>query len=163
MAGYSEVIQVMGAMILFSLILLSTNRYMLSNTQQQVGSEVEMLGVTLAQDLIDEARLREFDAVTLDGDLPEAIPGDFAEAPFPVSSVSSREQIQTFSGYNGWQETIETNLGNYNISSEVHYVSSSDLNQEASSKTVHKRMIVTVTNPHLATPIRAQYIKTYNH
>jgi hypothetical protein len=163
MAGYTEVIQVMGAMVLFSLILLSTNRYMLSNTHQQVGSEVEMLGVTIAQDLIDEARLREFDAVMLDREIPENIPGSFAESPFPTASVNSRDQIQTFEGYNGWQETIETGLGPYELFSEVHYVSSSDLSELTADKTFHKRMIVMVTHPSLTSPVRIQYLKTYNH
>ena len=37
MTGYVEVLQVIGATIIFSLILTTTNRYMLSHTQRQVG------------------------------------------------------------------------------------------------------------------------------
>lgn len=58
MSGYTEVLQVIGATIIFSLILTTANRFMLTNTQRQVGTEVEISAVTLAQDLIEEAKLR---------------------------------------------------------------------------------------------------------
>ncbi|MEX0769416.1 MAG: hypothetical protein WD035_01710 [Balneolaceae bacterium] len=163
MSGYTEIIQVIGAMIIFSLILLSTNRHILSNTERQVESEVEMLCVTLAQDLIDEARLKAFDDTTKNGAIPIHVPGDFEASPFSGSTASCDDpNIDTFSKYDKCEEDINTNLGNFNMLVTVHYADSTQY-EETSSKTRHKRMIVTIENPYLTNPIQVQYLRTYNH
>ncbi|MEX1010547.1 MAG: hypothetical protein WDZ29_00645 [Balneolaceae bacterium] len=163
MNGYAEVIQVVGAMVIFSIILLSTNRYMLSNTQQQVASEVEMLAVTLGQDLIEEALLRPFDSVTVDGHIPIQMPEEFAAPNFPHTTAGNRSDIASYEGYHGWEEVMDTNLGPYEISAEVHYVTEDDPATPTTIRTRHKRMVVTVTNPSLTNPVRVAYVRTYNH
>lgn len=162
MSGYTEVLQVIGATIIFSLILTTANRFMLTNTQRQVGSEIEISGVTLAQDFIEEAKLRPFDASTADGEIPLDIPGDFTAAPFAQTKVTNRSLITTFEGFNGYTETINTGLGEYTIEAEVDYVLASNLNQVTTSKTRHKRLTVSINNPSLNSPITIQYTRTYN-
>lgn len=163
MTGYTEVLQVIGAMIIFSLILLSTNRYMLSNTVMQVESEVEMLAVTLSQDLIDEASTKAFDSSTIDGTIPMNIPGDFESSPFSTGGTTcSDPNIDSFSKYNQCDEEISTNLGVFNIHADVHYADDTNY-EETSSKTRHKRIIVTIESPHLTNSITLEFLRTYNH
>ena len=162
MSGYTEVLQVIGATIIFSLILTTANRFMLSNTQRQVGTEVEISAVTLAQDLIEEAKLRPFDASTAGGNIPLDVPDDFTAAPFAQTTITDRSLINTFEGFNGYTEAIDTGLGEYSIEAEVDYVLESNLNQVTTSKTRHKRLTVTITNPSITSPITIQYTRTYN-
>ncbi|MGF1670972.1 MAG: hypothetical protein ACFCU6_11020 [Balneolaceae bacterium] len=162
MTGYTEVLQVIGATIIFSLILTTANRFMLSNTQRQVGTEVEISAVTLAQDLIEDAKLRAFDQATEGGEIPINIPGDFTAAPFAQTTASSRDMITNFEGFNGFTETIDTGLGTYTLTAQVEYVEPGNLNQVTNSKTRYKRLIVTITNPSLNSPISIQYTRTYN-
>ena len=162
MSGYTEVLQVIGATIIFSLILTTANRFMLSNTQRQVGTEVEISAVTLAQDLIEEAKLRPFDASATGGNIPLDVPDDFTAAPFSQTTITDRSLINTFEGFNGYTETIDTGLGEYSIEAEVDYVLASNLNQVTTSKTRHKRLNVTITNPSITSPITIQYTRTYN-
>lgn len=162
MSGYTEVLQVIGATIIFSLILTTANRFMLTNTQRQVGTEVEISAVTLAQDLIEEAKLRPFDASTADGEIPLQIPDDFTAAPFAQTTITDRSLIDTFEGFNGYTESIDTGLGTYTIEAEVDYVTEADLNLVTTSRTRHKRLTVSITNPSLNSPITNQYTRTYN-
>jgi len=163
MSGYTEVLQVIGATIIFSLILTTANRIMLTNTQRQVGSEVEISAVTLAQDLIEDAKLRAFDEATEDGNIPINIPGDFTAAPFPQTTATDRSMIANFESFHGYSETIDTGLGAYSLKAEVDYVLASNLNQVTTTKTRHKRLTVTITNPSITSPITIQYTRTFNN
>lgn len=162
MSGFSEVIQVVGAMIIFSIIMLSTNRYMLSNTQQQIVSDTEVLAVTYAQDIIDEARLSAFDSTTEDGYIPITIPDDFTSGPFSNTTAITLSTITSFEGYNGWQEQTTTELGTFTIDVDVTYVQN-DRTTVSNAPTRYKKMIVTVTNPYLSGPVVKEYVRTYNY
>jgi hypothetical protein len=79
MVGYTEVLQTMAAMIIFSMILLNANRMILRNTVMQVEGELEQEVVAIAQDVIEEARTKDFDEETVGSGanaLPANIPGD---------------------------------------------------------------------------------------
>ncbi len=161
MTGYVEVLQVIGATIIFSLILTTTNRYMLSHTQRQVGSEVEITAVTLGQDLIEESKLRFFDAAQTGGNVITNIPDDFAPAPFATATDTTRETIESFEGFNGFTEIITNGFGEFTISAEVNYVEPGNLNVITNSKTPHKRMTVTVTHESLNNPVSINYTRTF--
>lgn len=162
MSGYTEVIQVIGAMIIFSLVLMSTNRYILMNTQRQIESEVEMMAVSIAQDLIDDARLRAFDATTQNGGEPNLIPEGFTPPPFAQSTAVDRSQINTFEGFNGYTEIIANNLGTFNISCEVHYMQTNNLDEVSNVQTNHKRIRITVVSASLRSPVVVSFVRTYS-
>jgi len=161
MTGYVEVLQVIGATIIFSLILTTTNRFMLSNTQRQVGSEVELRAVTLGQDLIEDSKLRFYDEAEAGGNILTDIPDDFTAAPFPATTDTAREMIDSFEGFHGYSEEVDTGLGAYTLTVEVNYVEPGNLNVITTSKTRHKRMTVTVTHDALNSPVVINYTRTY--
>lgn len=163
MTGYSEIIQVIGALIIFGLIMTTANRYMLFNTERQVGSEVEVRGAALGQDLIDYSRSIPFDGATENGRVPVNIPGDFAPAPLATSSFSNLEQITNLNGLNGYQEMIQTNVGEFTRSSKVDYLNPSDLNEISGSPSIYKRITVTVENSSISSPITLSYTRVYNN
>lgn len=163
MSGYSEVIQVIGAMIIFSMIMMSTSRHMLTNTSRQVGSEVEVRAVGLGQDFIELAKNRPFDEATNGGTIPVNIPADFTTAPIPESNAQNRTQLIAFEHFNGYSEEVNSNLGEFTISSTVTYMNETNLTQVSTSKTRAKRITVTVNNGSLNNEIQLSYTRIYNN
>lgn len=163
MASYSEIIQTVGAMIIFSFILLSTNRYILSSSEDQIISEVQMHGVSITQDFLDRARLYPFDRSTLNGIIPMEIPDDFESTPFSTGTVSCSDSgIESFSEFDQCFESYTTGFGNFLLSVEVYYVDGVNF-VETAGKTRHKEMRVTVTNDYLNRPLTNRYLRSYNH
>lgn len=54
MHDYADIIYLMGAMLIFSLLSLQANRMFLTNTKMRVETEVEYHAVALAQDYADQ-------------------------------------------------------------------------------------------------------------
>ncbi len=150
MIGYTEVLQVIGAMIIFSLILMTSNSMILRNTQMQVEGELEQETIALAQDIIEEARIKEFDENTSAPLPPTQIPGGFTSAGGlgTESGETDRNQYDDFDDYNGHTETVETEHGQFEIDTEVFYVESSTFTK-TTSQTTFKKMVVTITNKFL--------------
>lgn len=61
----ADLILVIGAMMIFSVLLLNANRFILHNEKVSTNMEVQYTALSLAQNLIDEARWKSFN--DLDG------------------------------------------------------------------------------------------------
>lgn len=159
MAGYSEVINVMGAMIIFSMILLNANSLILRNTLIQVEGELEQEVIALGQEIIEEALSKSFDEVTYNAAAPPTlIPGGFTQPDQlgPDAGENNRSDFNDFDDYNGYESTFVTEHGEFEISVEVFYVEEEeDLSEgeitfvESNSQTTYKKIEVTVTNEYL--------------
>ena len=77
MVAYSEVLQSMAAMVLFSIILMTANKMILLNSQQEVETKAEQQAVAIAQEFIDEAKVLPFDSNTISGP-PSKVPEEFS-------------------------------------------------------------------------------------
>jgi len=149
MIGYTEVLQVIGAMIIFSLILMTSNSMILRNTQMQVEGELEQETIALAQDIIEEARIKEFDENTSAPLPPTQIPGGFtSSANLGTDGESGRSQYDDFDDYDGHNETVTTEQGDFIIDTEVFYVNPGSFTASG-SPTTFKKMVVTITNQFL--------------
>ncbi|NGP76947.1 hypothetical protein G3570_09905 [Balneolaceae bacterium YR4-1] len=149
MFGYTEVLQVIGAMIIFSLILMTSNSMIIRNSTMQVEGELEQETIALAQDIIEEARIKEFDANTTAPLPPTKIPSGFTSAgslgPDGGTSEDERHEFNDFDDYNGHTETVNTEHGDFTISTEVFYVDKNTFSK-VSTPTTFKKMVVTITN-----------------
>lgn len=158
MVGYGEVLQTIGAMVIFSLILLSATSMIQRNTYMQVEGELEQEVVALAQDIIEEGRTKEFDEVSVGAAAPPAdIPGDFSapsnlgpEASDDQNSdgTISRHEFNDFDDYNGWEDVVETEHGEFNIRAEVFYVDETNF-ESTSTQTTFKKLRVYITSKYL--------------
>ncbi|HKK46727.1 MAG TPA: hypothetical protein VJ964_14470 [Balneolaceae bacterium] len=167
MVGTAEVIETMAAMVIFSLILLSANRMIIRNTNMQVQGEVEQEVVALAQNIIEESRTKEFDELSKGAAPPAHIPGDFTapgslgpddEAADPDDPNSDddlnkdgtyqRSEFDDFDDYNGWEDTITTEHGQFKIWAKVFYVNTSTYTK-SSSRTTFKKIQVFVSSKYL--------------
>jgi hypothetical protein len=164
MIGYTEVLQVMGAMIIFSLVLTTTNRFMLNNTTTKIQSEVEVRAITIAQDIIEFSKSFPFDEATQNNTVPDNIPNDFVNAnPVPGTTAANRNQINFLEDFNGYSETINSNVGEFVINTVVEYMNPADLNAVSTSKSIYKRITVNVTNASLNNNIALSYTRVYNN
>jgi len=166
MIGYTEVLQTMGAMIIFSMVLTTANRYMLGNIDRKVDSEVEVHAVTMAQDFIEFSKEVSFDQATDGGVVPENVPDDFVQSnPVPKTTVTNRENIQYFEQFNGYSETFDTKLGQFTLTTTVDYMGPDlgNLNNKTSSKSIYKQITVNVSSPSLNSDVVLSYTRVYKN
>ncbi len=158
MVGYGEVLQTIGAMVIFSLILLSATSMIQRNTYMQIEGELEQEVIALAQDIIEEGRTKEFDEVSVGAAAPPAdIPGDF-ETPSTLGPEAnddkngdgkvSRHEFDDFDDYNGWDDLVETEHGEFNIRAEVFYVDETSYDS-TNTQTTFKKLRVYITSKYL--------------
>jgi len=163
MIGYSEVLQVIGAMIIFSLVLATSNRFMLNNDVVKASSEVEVRAVSIAQDLIEFSKTVPFDDATKGNTVPDDVPDDFVSNPMPTVD-KNRQNIESFEEFNGYSDTFSTDLDEFTVSSAVDYMNPADLTSTITSgKSRYKRISVTVTNESMMNDVNLSYIRVYNN
>ncbi len=173
MAGISDLIQTMGAIIIFSLILLTANRMILSNTAVEVETEAEKVAVSMAQSVIKKAQTLPFDANTANGSIPDQLPEGFSSCG-PGSGESNPEDFNDFDDYDGYSTQKNTPLGNnsFTIEVAVSYVSESDgydmskgnKGNDENNRTFFKKMVVTVTSAYFensSKEIKLSYLRRY--
>lgn len=167
MVGYSEVLQTIGAMIIFSMILLSANRMIQRNTFLQVQGELEQEVVALAQDIIEEGRTKEFDENSMGAAPPANIPGDFtAPGSLGPEGESTRSDFDDFDDYNGWEDIVNTEHGDFSINAEVFYVTP-DTYDSTGVRTTFKKMRVFISSQYLTKQsgdrnlYRLEFIRNY--
>lgn len=168
MIGYSEVIQTMAAMVIFSIILMNANYMIQRNTTMQIQGELEQEVISLGQEIIEEARSKSFDQVTVNAATPPVdIPGDFT-APGnlgPDSGENQRSQFNDFDDYNGWEEIMTTSHGDFSVRVEVFYVDPITFEQTFTRSTF-KKIEVTVESEYLRSggeprQYRLEFIRNY--
>ncbi|TVR27616.1 MAG: hypothetical protein EA390_13630 [Balneolaceae bacterium] len=151
-------------MIIFGMVITTSNRFMLGNTSIKVQSEVEVRATALAQDLIEYSKGLPFDAATENNSIPDNVPGDFVNGnPMPTTPAQNREQLQFFEDLNNYEEELSTNLGDFKISAAVEYMDPGDLSLTSTSKSIYKKLTVTVTNPSINNNVTLSYIRVYNN
>ena len=145
-------------MIIFSMILMNANNLIHRNTLVQIDGELEQQVIALGQEIIEESRAKSFDEV-VDGTVmpPTAIPGGFTPAQYLGpddpnnycdNGEPARRCFNDFDDYNGWEETITTDHGNFKISVEVFYVD--DINfEKINTQSTFKKIEVSITSEFL--------------
>lgn len=175
MNDYSDLIFMMGAMVLFSLFANSANDGMVRGNTLLVQVEVEYSAIAMGQTIIDEARSKAFDRVTVPTDPDEfniigntgllgssGYPQGFT-APNSLGKESGEvyPAFNDFDDYNNLTLTRASEYGDYSITGRVYYVRIEDPTTAVSAKTNLKRLEVTVNHPNLLNPIVISYVKTY--
>ena len=160
MNDFSDLIYIMGAMVIFGLLLISVNQSMMRNNLITVGNEEEYTAIALANGIIEEARVMPFDHFDGcdTGDLTES--GNLDPEIGEVYSSLGSSTFNDFDDYNGLQLTVATDSGVFDISAEVFYVDWNTPDVMVFTRTTHKRLEVTVTGNNLDNNIVLSYIKS---
>jgi hypothetical protein len=170
MNDISDVLYVIAAVMVFGLFATTINRSMINSTEMTVESEVEYNGISMAQSVIEEARVRVFDsAVTfkperlMDPRIPAtSIPSAFTN---PVSLGKETGEVypvfNDFDDYHNLNISRATGYGTYTITATVFYVNMGSPTVNAYTQTAHKRLQVTVNHPDMRGPVTLSYVKSY--
>ncbi|PWN05604.1 hypothetical protein DDZ15_13480 [Rhodohalobacter mucosus] len=138
-------------MIIFSMILLSANSMIHRNSMLQIDGELEQEVISLGQEIIEEARSKSFDNVTVNSSAPPAIiPGGFTAAGSlgADSGEGTRTAFDDFDDYDGWSTVMTTTHGDFDISVDVFYVDGTNF-QPLGAPSTFKKIEVTVTSAFL--------------
>lgn len=175
MNDYSDLVFMMGAMVLFSMFANNANDSMVRSSTLLTQVEVEYSAIAFAQGIVDEARSRAFDEVTVAPD-PEdrsiignllllgggGIPNSFtAIGNLGPDTGEVYPNFDDFDDYDGLSIVRTTGYGDITITAEVIYVTENNVETDAGVRTTMKRLNVTATHPDLANPITISYVKTY--
>ncbi len=178
-----EMLLTLGAIVLLSIFVLSSNTVILNNDEIIQNNEFAITAISIGQSLIDEAKLKEFDKISnlddvskctnaneLGPELGEKI--NFIDKyNYAIKGFASDTCFHDFDDYNGYNRIVNTpRLGNYRVKVEVKYAD--EINPDPSNdptsgtKTFCKRMEVYVWNtPYIDSlkPIKLYYAMTYHH
>ncbi len=157
MNDFSDLFYTIFSIVIFSFLLLQANSLMLRNDNVTVDYEYEKTAIALAQSIIEEAKSLAFDENLSADDVPNDFkaPGQFG------SGGLSREDFTAFDHFHGFNETVATQLGDYDITVTVEYIDSEPPFDPVGGRTTSKRMTVTagsVANNDSATLV---YIKSF--
>lgn len=176
MNDYSDLVFLMGAMVLFSVFANNANDTMVRSNTLLVQAEVEYTAIAISQNILDEARSRTFDQVIAAGGGGGAglqignlellgnggVPGGFtAPGSLGPDAGEAYPNFNDIDDYNGLSFTRASEYGDYAIRATVIYVTENAPATNANTRTTLKRITVTVTHPELTNPIVASYVKTY--
>jgi len=158
--GYRELMLSIGALMVFAMVTISVNRNTLAQNDAIYGQQAEYVALNLAQQFIEEAKLRAYDEVTIDG--TASSPSAFnAVGNFGPGSGESYPNFDDVDDYHGLSQTFDTSIGPMQIDIQVYYVTDSNLVDDAQTKTYYKRMIVSAQSDYLNSPVRAEYVFAY--
>lgn len=166
--GHRELLLTVGAMVIFSLTALAVNRRSLENSEGVYSQQIEFLALSHAQRFIEEAKPRAFDENSIDGVITN--PNGFTNYPLGSGGTEDYAIFDDVDDFNGLTHTDtlgsrpghETNTDFImQTSISVVYVDEADLNTPVAYRTFYKKMTVTVTNPALLSPVRAEYVFAY--
>jgi len=166
-----QVLLIIGALTLFSIVSLSVNSLILSKTTAFYQTEAQLTGISVAQSMLDEIMTQGYDSASVTGIRiwdstkftpsgrfgPETSPGineitavTLPESPDTLTSYSSVRKYNDIDDYNNYKRYYYSSaLGLFAVIDSVFYVQESNPDQKSSYQTYFKKIIVTVRHPNL--------------
>jgi hypothetical protein len=159
--GGVQMMLVLAALTLLSILVLSMNRAKLFSDEQLSQAEYMMEATAVGQTLINDIHTKEFDAATATD--PDAEVSSFT-APGSLGHGwwESYPNFNDVDDYNRLQTTISTpRAGNLTLACRVQYVDPAQPNTPVNMRTRTKRITVIVTSPFLNDPVTLVSYKSY--
>jgi hypothetical protein len=158
---------VIGAFVLLSTLTLNVNATLINTSSTGLEMEATLDAVSIAQTLLDEILVREFDEKTVGGiriyspndmtpsyslgvEGSEAIVGDHGVDTSKTGKFESKTKFDDVDDYKGYQRKAwNPRFGWFNVSVRVSYVDEDDPNDATTHRSFYKRVTITVTQPNL--------------
>ncbi|HKJ66604.1 MAG TPA: hypothetical protein VKA68_01505 [bacterium] len=162
MVDSSELLMVLGAIIIFSVAVVNVNRGIARNELLMVEADLEYTAVAIGQNLVDEARVKAFDEVSVSS-APSQVPAGFTGTNKfgGANDGETYPLFDDFDDYHNFTRTDTTVHGIYTTNATVTYVTENDPEHSAGGKTAFKRLTVVVTSPFLSNSVTLSYVKPY--
>lgn len=146
----------LGALIVFSLISLRFNSAVMDNSGSEMENKVLLTAYSLADDMIEEIKVRAFDETT------KQFPTSNVLSLTPAANLGKEgSAFDDIDDYNGFSKNISApHSENYNISCEVKYVDDDDPDMVISTQSFYKKVKITVSSPYLRHNVVMAFIFT---
>ncbi len=164
MNDMTDVLYVMAAVVLFSILATNGNAAFVRNANLQVESELEFNAIAVAQSFIDEARVKAYDKNDVSNDrneIDDDMPTFSQPSTLGPETGESYPLFNDFDDFNGLSITRNTGYGDFDVSIVVVYLNPNNLSISTSVTTIKKRMTVTVSHEDLPNDISLTFIRTY--
>ncbi|GMU86117.1 MAG: hypothetical protein AMXMBFR48_13590 [Ignavibacteriales bacterium] len=160
--GYSQLILLLGSLVLLGLLGLSQNNSLNRNTEYNMYNQALFTGTGVAQSMLEEVLSRDFDEVTLTRNL--TIP-DSLTAPGELGKENGESLVTQFDDVDDYHRFTRTDsldiFGNYHLQVSVHYIASMSPDNKITSKSFMKRINVSLYNRYIGDTITLNGIKAY--
>jgi len=149
-----------GAMLILALSFLNFNEAVLSNSTAEIENKVVLTAFSLADDLIEEIKVRAFDAATVD------FPTTNTASLTPAGSLGpgwweTYPNFNDIDDFNNYTKTVSApHAENYLVTCKVQYVDGDNPDNAVSTQTFYKKVTVTVSSPYMKNPISLSFIFT---
>lgn len=149
-----------GAISFLTLTTLNFNSSLLESTTVEVENKVYLTAFSLADDLIEEIKEKNFDEKTL------VFPTTNRSNLTSPQNLGRESEVYPFfddiDDYNNFTRHIEAPyVETYDLSCRVYYVQEDNSNIESSVQTFHKRVEITVTSKYIRNDIALSFIFTH--
>ena len=158
--GRSELLFVLGAIMLFGLTMLSTNRYMVDQNESIIQREYEFYSISLAQSFIEEAKTKAFDENVI-GASPPVPSGLTAYNLLGPGFGETYPNFDDIDDYNGLALTDSTTRGDFDVAIQVGYVEETATEVIVNYETLFKTIFVSISNPYLNQPVQLSLLFGY--
>lgn len=157
--GTGQMLITVGALILLGLVVLRVNNGFLNTGTVIMETKFNLLAVSLATSVIEEATGKAFDQNTDTSSVDDV---DELSVCGPEAGEVFTSQYNDFDDYNGL-DTLVTDMPSaaYRVECTVGYVDESNPNDIILSKRWHKRIEVMVTSESMTDTIRLSTIYSY--
>jgi hypothetical protein len=150
---------ILGALVLFSLMLPSLNETVLYNDTTLIATNAELTAIALAEKLLAEASTLAFDLYCLTTNItsPSQLTPAFSLGPAWGETYPNFNDLDDFNGLTLQDSTTFPSVL-FNISCTVTYADTADPSLNVSTQTFLKRLLVNVTSPYLINPASGQSV-----
>lgn len=159
--GGVQMMLVLGAMVLLSLLILGINRAQFFGEQQMSQSEYLLAATAVGQTLISEIASKHYDAATASD---EKAPVTSFTAPGSLGAGwwESYPNFNDFDDYHRFTTTVSTpRAGTFRVSCLVDYVNPANPNVRSSVRTRTKRLRVSIDSDFMDVPVNLVYFKSH--
>jgi hypothetical protein len=160
--GFRELLLVVFATALFSLLILNINVASQRNHEALQETEIAHTAISVAQRFLEEAKSKKFDAQVgvLD---PATFPGTFTPAG-GLGHHPTNESYPNFNDvddYHNFSQAVTVLSMDFQVEIEVFYVDETDLEQDAGTETFFKMMRVKVSSVWLSHTVTLKQVFSY--
>lgn len=151
-----------GGMIILSSIFLIVNRTFANTSDILISTKLDVLAVSLAASVIEDATSKAFDMATVENSVDVL---DSLTQPHSLGPAAGEEypNFDDFDDYNGLSIVDSTTIEQlfFNVDCEVEYVNENDPELVSSMATWHKRITVKVSSKSMIDTVVVSTVHSY--
>jgi hypothetical protein len=151
-----------GGLILLATIFLTVNRTYANSSDLLVSTKLDVLAVSLATSIVEEATSKAFDAITVGNSVHTL---DSLTSPHLLGPLSTEvyPNYNDFDDYNGLELVDSTTIDQvkFSIKCTVTYVDENDPSKISYTPTWHKRITVEISNKFMVNEVKLSTVQSY--